>query len=252
MSRLRDVLPSVLTSLGLSSALASVLCASRNQLEWAAWLILWSALLDKVDGAMAKKLDAASRFGAELDSLADFISFGLAPAFLVLTAALERARLDLSSLAGAASLVAVWFYVLTTAIRLARFNVTEHPPGERYFQGVPTTSCGILVGAGLAVFFKHRLPDQWLLYAPFALLFMGLAMVSRLPVPKFVKRRNRLLEWLQKINLVVLPVLCFGRLYPEYILALIIIYLLVGVSHGLLQRRREEVAKAIDTRASGC
>jgi CDP-diacylglycerol--serine O-phosphatidyltransferase len=251
MSRVRDALPSALTSLGLSAALASVLCTSRNQHEWAAWLILWSALLDKVDGAIAKKLDATSRFGAELDSLSDFISFGLAPAFLILMAALERARLELSAPTSAAALVAAWFYVLAAGIRLARFNLVEHPAGEHYFQGVPTTSCGILVGAGLAVFFKHRLPDDWLLYAPFVLPFLGLAMLSNLPVPKVVRRRSRLLEWLQKINLVVLPVFCFARIFPEYILALMIIYLVVGVGYGLLQRR-EEVAKAIDSRTTGC
>src|SRR5512139_802505 len=130
----RTLLPNLITLLALCAGLTAIRVAVENRLELALAAIVFAALLDGVDGRVARMLKGTSRFGAELDSLADFVNFGVAPALILYFWALE----DLRSLGW----IAVLVFAVCSALRLARFNVsldaTDTPAWKsNYFVGVP-------------------------------------------------------------------------------------------------------------------
>ncbi len=172
---LLHLLPNLVTILGLCAGLTAIRFAIEGAFDRAAALIVFAAAVDGVDGLIARRLDAASDFGAELDSLADFVNFGVAPALVVHQAAL----------AGATNIA--WIFPLIFAVccclRLARFNVNRGIPlvGRAYFTGVPAPAGALLallpVFAGLAgIVSPASIP--WLV-APW-LGLVALLMVSRL------------------------------------------------------------------------
>ena len=124
-----SIIPNSCTSMNLVCGFMSVLMASHGEFLAASWLILLANIFDILDGRLARLTSVESMFGAELDSLCDLVSFGVAPAFLVYT----RYFKDDSSVLG--MFVAVVF-VLCGALRLARFNVTPHSHKD-VFEGMP-------------------------------------------------------------------------------------------------------------------
>lgn len=138
--RIRVTLPSVFTTLNMIAGLSSVLLSFRQQFMLAAVMIAISIVMDICDGAVARLVGATSPFGLQLDSLADLISFGLAPAVLVYTWALD----EWPVLAYAAAA----FWLACAAFRLARFNVTIDPMADkRYFVGLPSPGAAAVVMA---------------------------------------------------------------------------------------------------------
>jgi CDP-diacylglycerol--serine O-phosphatidyltransferase len=138
--RARLLAPSMFTTLNMVSGLSSVLLAFRGHFTIAAVLIAVSIVLDIADGYVARLIGATSPFGLQLDSLADLITFGLAPAILVHTWALDEWPI-------LAWLVA-YFWLACAAFRLARFNVTIDPAADkRYFVGLPSPGAAAVVMA---------------------------------------------------------------------------------------------------------
>jgi len=155
------LLPNLVTILGLCAGLTSIRFAIIERFEIAAALIIFAAMIDGLDGLLARRLQATSNFGAELDSLSDFVNFGVAPGVLVYTFVID----DLGGLG--------WIFVLVYAccccLRLARFNVNRDAPivpGTRvHFLGVPAPA-----GAMLALF-------------PLYLSLDGILQVQNYPLP---------------------------------------------------------------------
>lgn len=145
----RMLVPNFFTLLGLCAGLTSIRMSIEGRYELALAAIVFAALLDGIDGRVARLLKASSRFGAELDSLADFVNFGVAPAFLIFTWGLG----DLKSLGW----ICVMIFALASALRLARFNVAldnDKPKWQAaYFSGMPTPAAAIVVL--LPVFIEH-------------------------------------------------------------------------------------------------
>jgi len=145
----RMLVPNFFTLLGLCAGLTSIRMSIEGRYELALAAIVFAALLDGVDGRVARLLKASSRFGAELDSLADFVNFGVAPAFLIFTWGLG----DLKSLGW----ICVMIFALASALRLARFNaaIDEDKPRwqSAYFSGMPTPAAAIVVL--LPVYIQH-------------------------------------------------------------------------------------------------
>src|SRR5579871_5385436 len=184
------MIPNLLTMLGLCAGLTSMRFAIEGRFGAAAVAITVSACIDGLDGRIARLLRATSRFGAEFDSLADFLCFGVAPAFVLYLWSLQSAR-------GYGFMPCLMFAVCM-ALRLARFNAAldsgPHPAYRyNFFTGVPAPA-----GAGLALFplfvglEAQSLQWDWLLaIARFplvpALVLIGTALllVSRLPVWSF-------------------------------------------------------------------
>ena len=137
----RFLIPNFFTLLGLCAGLTSIRMAIEHRYELAIGLIVLAALLDGVDGRVARLLKGTSRFGAELDSLADFVNFGVAPAVMIFTWGLG----DLKSLGW----IVVLVFAICSSLRLARFNAAldeEQPQWQTaYFVGVPAPAAAILV-----------------------------------------------------------------------------------------------------------
>ncbi len=117
-----QLLPNLVTILGLCAGLTALRLAFAGRFEPAVALIVLAALIDGVDGLLARRLNAASPFGAELDTLSDFLNFGVAPALIVYRMALAG-----SDIAWTAALV----FSVCACLRLARFNVNRDAPGAR-------------------------------------------------------------------------------------------------------------------------
>jgi CDP-diacylglycerol--serine O-phosphatidyltransferase len=129
------LLPSLFTVGNMLCGFAAVLYAIHGQLERACWLILLAALLDGLDGRIARLTSSSSEFGREYDSLADVVSFGIAPAVLVYQWGLHEA--------GRWGWAATFLFLVAGSVRLARFNVKADLGDRRFFIGLP-----IPAGAG--------------------------------------------------------------------------------------------------------
>jgi len=125
LSILRYTVPNSFTALSLLLGVASIVTTQLGELELAAWFIVWCGLLDVMDGVSARLLNATSSFGAEFDSMADLVSFGVAPAMLVLNAGMQMGGVEYESGQFWVLLAAVAVFVLAGAMRLARFNLTS-------------------------------------------------------------------------------------------------------------------------------
>src|SRR5690606_23198630 len=125
------------------------LLAFRQEFGWAAGLLFVAIMLDIADGFVARKVGATSPFGVQLDSMADLISFGMAPAVLVHTWALDSWPV--------AAWAAAFLWLACAAFRLARFNVTVDPMDDkRYFVGLPSPGAALVM---IATIFALQSPD---------------------------------------------------------------------------------------------
>lgn len=180
ISSLTRMIPNFATVLALCSGLTSMRFAYLGDFHLAVTAILLAAVFDLMDGRLARMLGAASEFGAELDSLSDFVSFGAAPAMLLYIADLHKI--------GGLGWLSCLFFAVCSGFRLARFNILTRSPtqlsrNKDYFVGVPAPMGAIIVLLPLILFFAIDLERE---YWPTTLFFMlaiisGLLMISKLP-----------------------------------------------------------------------
>lgn len=241
----RILIPTIFTLLALCAGLTAIRMAIEHRFDVAIAALVLAAVLDAVDGRVARLLKATSRFGAELDSLADFVNFGVAPAIIIFTWALG----DLKSLGW----IVVMIFALCMALRLARFNVSldsvDQPVWKSaYFMGVPAPAGAIvallpLYAEGMGV------PSSFLLAT--AVLVYTLA-VSFLVVSKFPTYSGKLFG--QRIaREFVLPVFVLAALFVAVLLTYPYITLTIGSLVYLATipvsayTYREDEAKAVET-----
>jgi CDP-diacylglycerol--serine O-phosphatidyltransferase len=177
----RVLLPNLVTLMSLCSGLTAMRLAVEgdDKLDRAVIAILVAAVLDGLDGRIARLLKATSRFGAELDSLADFVSFGVAPGFVLYMYGLH----DLSSFGWIVTLV----FAMACSLRLARFNVMIDDPNrpdwqKNFFVGIPAPAGALaaLLPVYLHLLGVNRAPGFAVVEACYV-LFIALMMVSRIP-----------------------------------------------------------------------
>jgi CDP-diacylglycerol---serine O-phosphatidyltransferase len=176
----RTLVPNIITLLALCAGLTAIRLAVEDRLEWALAAIVFAAALDGIDGRVARMLKGTSRFGAELDSLADFVNFGVAPALILYFWGLH----ELNS----AGWIAAMVFAICAGLRLARFNVMIEDPDRpawagNYFVGVPAPAGAITVL--LPVYVQLLGMPHFAFVAPVTFLYtlgIGFLMVSRLPV----------------------------------------------------------------------
>lgn len=171
------LLPSALTILAMYFGFTSLYFSNAGNFELVVALISAAALLDMLDGRVARMVSQESRIGAQLDSFADFLNFGIAPAFAMWSWGLK----DFGNFGWALS----FFFALCCALRLARFNATseENPKhSNHFFQGVPAPAGGLLVFTPMVLSFVG-LENQAALNIGmfFSVTLIGLLMVSNLP-----------------------------------------------------------------------
>jgi len=176
----RTLLPNLITLLALCAGLTSIRLAIENKLDWALAAIVFAALLDGIDGRLARMLKGTSRFGAELDSLADFVNFGVAPALILYFWGLHELK--------SAGWIVALVFAICAGLRLARFNVMIDDPNKpvwagNFFTGIPAPAGAITVLLPIYLNFlglSNGLVTVWLTF--FYTLAIALLMVSRLPV----------------------------------------------------------------------
>jgi CDP-diacylglycerol---serine O-phosphatidyltransferase len=237
------VLPNLVTLLGLCAGLTAIRMAVENRFDLAVGAIIFAIILDGIDGRLARYFRATSRFGEQLDSLADFVNFGVAPALFVFVWRID----DLSSFGWICALV----FAICTGLRLARFNaalLAEEPRPDwarDFFVGVPAPAgAGVIL---LPFFLEKTFPADVHIPAVVVALYsimIALLMVSRIPTlsgKRFGRRmpRDR-----------VLPVLVIGvilvALLASYPFSFLAVSALAYIAHIPLawraQRRAEERA----------
>jgi CDP-diacylglycerol--serine O-phosphatidyltransferase len=176
----RTLVPNVVTLLALCAGLTAIRMAFENRYVLALAAIVFAAFLDGIDGRLARFLKGTSRFGAELDSLADFVNFGVAPALILYFWGLH----DLKS----AGWIAAMVFAICAALRLARFNVMVDDPDKpawasNFFVGVPAPAGAITVLLPIYVALLGLPRSQWLSWVTLVYtLAIASLMVSRLPV----------------------------------------------------------------------
>jgi CDP-diacylglycerol---serine O-phosphatidyltransferase len=176
----RTLAPNLVTLLALCAGLTGIRMAFENRYALALAAIVFAAILDGLDGRLARFLKGTSRFGAELDSLADFVNFGVAPALIIYFWDLH----DLKS----AGWIAAMVFAICAGLRLARFNVMSVDPDRpawtaNFFVGVPAPAGAIIVLLPIYAAFLGLPRSQFVTWATlvYTLVIAGL-MVSRLPV----------------------------------------------------------------------
>ena len=236
---LRSLPPNAITASAMACGLVSIYQSlSEHDFPLAAWLVLWSVLLDKLDGSVARALKSSSEFGVQFDSFADCTAFGAAPAALLFAAAPVLAPTvwgPAATVGGSPAVVPLaaicLIYPVFTAVRLAKFNVTTAAIGPYLFLGLPSTlSGGLLCSAFLAVFeLQLETTQPWLFAAmPLLMLLNAALMVSNLPLPKFKVSAHLPVKLFQFAAAIAVYVLVPLRTGFVAVLALLVGYLLVG------------------------
>jgi CDP-diacylglycerol--serine O-phosphatidyltransferase len=240
MQRLRYSIPNSFTALSLLLGLGSIVTTQIGDLEFAAWLIVWCGLLDTMDGLAARLLKATSDFGAEFDSMADLVSFGVAPGVLVFNAGLQLGGVEVESGQFWVLLLACGVFVLAGAMRLARFNLGTGQPGRGWFTGVPITAAGGgLLSSMVLVLLYHQDTSSVLplhLYLPIIMFVLAILMVSRLRFPKAVVRKSMLINIFQFTNIAAIVVCGVLRIFPEYLFSIGVFLLIAGIIAGRISR----------------
>lgn len=176
----RRLVPNLITLLALCAGLTAIRMTVENNIQLALAAIVFAALLDGIDGRIARMLKGTSRFGAELDSLADFVNFGVAPALILYFWGLHELK--------SAGWIAALVFAICAGLRLARFNVMMDEPnrpgwGANFFTGIPAPAGAITVLLPIYLDLLDMptgLVVVWLSF--FYTLAIAILMVSRLPV----------------------------------------------------------------------
>lgn len=179
---LRAILPNMVTLLALCAGLTSIRLAMEGRFEFAIFAMVLAAILDGLDGRVARLLKSSSKLGAELDSLTDFVNFGVAPGMILYLWLLH----DLRSLGWIAAMV----FAICMALRLARFNIANAVKSKRkadewqdnYFTGVPAPAGAMCALLPLSLQ-KIGVPidSDWAVVILVYLLFIGFLVVSTVP-----------------------------------------------------------------------
>jgi len=231
---LRYLAPNLITLSSMIFGLVSLWSAHNGDAPLAAWMIIYAVLTDRIDGLVARALKATSELGMQLDSFADFLNFGVAPAYLVLVYLTSRPDLPFrDGTAHTLLFIACGGYMLCAVFRLARYNVLsdESVPTKMFF-GFPTTLTGGLVAIWMLLLLKYdptsepfggaklfgdnlHTPLAVWKYFPIALAVGGYLMASRLPMPKVGMTKNKLVSVIL-LTLVGTGYICgFAMHYPE-------------------------------------
>ena len=205
------ILPSAFTLGNLFLGMWAIVTASRGNFADAGWMIVWASIMDLLDGRIARFTATGSAFGAELDSLVDAISFGVAPALIMYFAFFQQ---------GEWGWVLAFLYVVGAVFRLARFNIEQAGTAKVAFHGLPSPTAG----ASLATFYVFTQTEFWARFlshvppgriASWLMMLVALLMVSNVLYP--VVPRFSLRTWGGRFAIaVILTAIVSAFTYPAY------------------------------------
>ena len=235
------LLPNMITTLSMFLGFLSMVWAVQGRFESACFAILLSAVMDGLDGKVARLTNTASEFGVQYDSLSDLVAFGIAPAMLMW-------QWELSAL-GRMGLAAAFIYAACGALRLARFNVSTAAVGKRFFIGLPIPAGGCTVVT--FVFCAAHFPAIMASALPYMTLFLaigvGVLMVSKVRYFSFKEYdflRAHPIRTMLFFLLVLGTVISFPRVMGFVLCA---VYIVGGVVYTfiILPRRNRQLLRAL-------
>jgi CDP-diacylglycerol--serine O-phosphatidyltransferase len=233
----RMLVPNVITLLAICAGLTAIRLSIEGRMELAVAAIVFAAILDGVDGRIARMIKGQSKFGAELDSLADFVNFGVAPGLMLYFWQLQELNNG--------GWIAAMIFAIAGGLRLARFNASIDDPNKpafaaNYFTGVPAPAGAILAMLPFYLAFMG-VPKPPAMLTAFYTLLIGFLMVSRLPV--FSGKTVRMRVAPEMVLPVFVSVVFFVALligYPWHILSVGSVLYLLSLPWGWKSYRDHE------------
>jgi CDP-diacylglycerol--serine O-phosphatidyltransferase len=242
------ILPNLITLSSMFAGFYSIVASFNADYERAAWAILIASVFDVLDGWVARLTHTATRFGIEIDSLADVISFGVAPAVLVYSWSLGSF--------GRPGWLGAFFLVACAALRLARFNVQMGSAEKKHFTGLPTPAAALVIATTVLAYQEiidllrkiglERLADMisldyWLLVLTFVLAGLMVSNITYHSLKEANLRERRPFGLLVGIA----ALLAIVAYHPALVLFLISLsYVLLGIGEALLGLIKRKKATA--------
>lgn len=233
------LLPNLFTTGGLFGGFFAIIAASQGRFEAACIAIFVAAILDGVDGRVARLTNTQSEFGVQYDSLADLVSFGMAPALVMYHWALVSLKLD-GATAGKIGWLAAFLYAACAALRLARFNSQVAQVDKRWFIGLASPAAAGLMASFVWTMHDFGLSGTQYRYAAVAVtITAALLMVSRIRYTSFKggsgPKSDRVPFFALLVAVAALVALVIDP--PRVLLAATVLYALSGLVSGMRRRR---------------
>ena len=223
------ILPSLFTTGNVFCGFYSFIAALNDRYYLAAWAIVLAIIFDVLDGRIARMTKTTSAFGMQYDSLADVISFGMAPAFLCYAWVLKPF--------GRVGWMAAFLFLLCGALRLARFNTTKPDIRGQYFIGLPTPAAAAVIASIIIAFedlFGSRVHPGFMVAIVYSLAFL---MVSNIKYPAFKKFEFRKRVSFTRFLLVVLVLYILATIPKIALFIMSFSYIMIGPIKTLIPRR---------------
>ena len=228
------LLPSLLTTGNLFCGFLAMILTAEHRYDQSALAVFVAIVMDMLDGRIARLMHATSQFGLEFDSLADMVSFCVAPAYLLYTFALAQL--------GRPAWLGAFLFVICGALRLARFNVHTGTGDRRFFIGLPTPAAAGLVAATVLLLAGEPLSRGALVAISAATYLVALLMVSTVRYWSFKEIEFAQRRPLQTLLIVVLAVMIVATHHEIFTFALFALYALSGPVRRLMVGRPELMA----------
>ena len=245
---LRYLAPNLITGANIVFGMLSLVATYDGRFVDASWWIVYAVLADRLDGFVARLVRGTSELGVQLDSFADFLNFGVAPAFLIYVSLHESPSFT-AGVGRALLMVACMAWVLGAVFRLARYNITPDVPSPntmKIFFGVPTTLAGGLLVLWYLVFLKYQghdlggsrlygsvtIPDAVWRYVPIAMLIGAYLMASSLRMPKVGVLRSKAGNAFVFTNMFLCYACGILRVFPEYMVVPGTMWLIIFLAWG--------------------
>ena len=220
---LTKFIPNLITLMSLIAGISSIKFSIQANWKLAVLMIMLAAFFDFFYGWMARKLKKSSQFGAELDSLSDFISFGLAPSLLI--------NLCFTHELGRIGWVISLFYIVCAALRLARFNIENMKEQSKVFYGIPSPAAAgvIMIPLYLNFIDQVQFTINYPLICAVLTTFAGIMMISRVPTPSVKNLKVKTLYFRLMIISVAIVLIFLISYFWQTTLLVAIVYLLISL-----------------------
>ena len=237
VNKTRYILPSILTLIGVCLGISSIKFAMDGNFNFAVLFLFVAAILDGLDGRVARLIKGTSDFGKELDSLTDFVSFGIAPAFIIYFWELNKF--------GKIGWLIVLFFSVCCVLRLARFNITKYEIDQEwknnFFQGIPSPAGGCLILFPLIFELSNfsKFIDLRII-TPYFMVLISILLISKLPTFAFKKiliRRNMTIFLLLGVGVFFVSIIQFTFETLSFCLITYLLLLPVGVYNFKLKSK---------------
>lgn len=234
------VLPNLFTLAALFGGFYAIVMAMNGRFEMAVIGVFCAMVLDSLDGRVARMTNTQSAFGEQMDSLADMVSFGAAPALIAYEWGLKTL--------GRWGWIAAFVYCACAALRLARFNVNTAVVDRRYFQGLPSPAAAALVAGFIWVAADLGVPGPKLAWGMFGMaLYAGLTMVSNVPFYSFKDVHMKRSVPFVVIVLIALAIAVVNIHPPSVLFGMFVVYGLSGYAVYAWRRAKGKPTSVIST-----